>query len=322
MEKILTRVAFLLVVSLLLFGCGYQEQNNLAQVVPVQVPAAAVTDSSALLTWYWPPERPEPPGIVDYNLYINNWAAGSTKNWRYGAPGQPRTALVQTQAGQKPQEKFQCTLTGLEDYTYYQVYLEPVLANGKTLPRSMMTVATKPAGEALHVLEFGVLGDNSRDDTEMLQRIINLCPPGGKVVLRRGTYYSGPLRVHGQMTLKLKDGAVLKALPAATPNVAAVLPLPDTTLALLNCVEGTDFCLSGPGGIEGGDYPLLSCRKTGNVYLQGVRLQAGAGREPALVLLDCRGLVFNDVRFQDFSVGRVQLTGSTDLLAANCRLPL
>lgn len=322
-QKKLVRIVFFLALSLLLFGCSHpQKENSLALVVPVQVPPAAVTAHSVLLTWYWPPDRPEPPDIVDYNLYVNDWAAGSTKNWRYGDPGQPRLAQVIPKAGAPAQEKFQCTFTGLEDFTYYQVYLEPVLADGKTLPRSMMAFATKQAGETLHVLEFGVLGEKSVDDTEMLQRIINLCPPAGTVVLRRGTYYSGPLRLHSHMTLKLEPGAVLKALPAATPNVAAVLPLPSTPLALLNCAAGTDVHVSGGGRVEGGDYPLLSCRNTGNVYLQDIQLQAGQGQVPALILAGCRGLAFNNVHWENFTAGRVQLTGSTNLVIANCRLPL
>ena len=322
MHKNLFRLVWLLLTATAIFswGCG-KEENQLALIVPVQVPEAAVTDHSALLTWYWPSSRPEPAGIVDYNLYINDWAAGGTKDWAYGRPGQPRQAQVFKVAGADAQARYQCTLTGLEDYTYYQVYLEPVLANGKTLPRSMMAFATRPAGEVLRVMEYGVLGEQSTDDTELLQRILNLCPPGGKVVLGRGRYRSGPLRLHGDMTLQLDAGAVLTALPAATPNVAAVLPLPGLPLGLLNCAGGDGLRLTGQGRLEGGAYPLLVCRRTGNIYLQDVELKARGDATAALTLRECRGLAFNNVQFQDFAPGSLELTGTTDVVVANRRLP-
>jgi hypothetical protein len=322
-RKNLVRIILLLltVAASFCWGCGRETAGKLELVVPVQVPAAAVTEHSALLTWYWPASRPQPPGIVDYNLYINDWAAGGTKDWAYGRPGQPRQAQVYKVAGGTGETKYQCTLTGLEDYTYYQVYLEPVRADGKTLPRSMMAFATRPAGEVLRVMEYGVLGEKATDDTELLQRIINLCPPGGKVVLRRGTYFSGPLRLHGDMTLQLEAGAVLTALPAATPNVAAVLPLPEVPLALLNCVRGESLRVLGAGKIVGAAYPLLSCRQTGNVCLQDVELEAGNGAASNLVLRDCHGVAFNNVAFRNFRTSGVELTGSTELVVANCRLP-
>ena len=322
MRKNLLRIVWLLLTAtaILSWGC-MREESQLALIVPVQVPEAAVTDHSALLTWYWPSSRPEPAGIVDYNLYINDWAAGGTKEWAYGRPGQSRQAQVFNVAGAAAQTKYQCTLTGLEDYTYYHVYLEPVLASGKTLSRSMMAFATRPAGEVLRVMEYGVLGEQSTDDTELLQRIINLCPPGGKVALGRGRYLSGPLRLHGDMTLQLDAGAVLMALPAATPNVAAVLPLPGLPLGFLNCVGGDGLRLTGQGRLEGGAYPLLVCHRTGNIYLQDIELKAGSGDTAALTLRECHGVAFNNVQFQDFAPDRIELTGTTDLVVANGRLP-
>jgi len=57
-HKNLFRLVWLLLTATAIFswGCG-KEENQLALIVPVQVPEAAVTDHSALLTWYWPSSR-------------------------------------------------------------------------------------------------------------------------------------------------------------------------------------------------------------------------------------------------------------------------
>jgi hypothetical protein len=148
-----------------LLGLRAKRNCGLALVVPVQVPAAAVTEHSALLTWYWPPVRPEPPEswITIYILMTGQQAAPKTGLRTAGTAA--AGSGVQSGGG-TGETKYQCTLTGLEDYTYYQVYLEPVRADGKTLPRSMMAFATRPAGEVLRVMEYGVLGEKATDDTE------------------------------------------------------------------------------------------------------------------------------------------------------------
>lgn len=308
-------------ISLSLYLKQQREQEQLAFLVPVQVPEAAVTENSAVVTWHWTTARPEPAGIVDYNLYINDWAAGSTKDWNYGTPGMPRLALSKNKVTDTWEQRNQCTLTGLESYTYYNLYLEPVLADGRTLPRSMLEFNTLPGGENLSVMEYGVLGEDSTDDTEMLQRIINLCPSGGRVVLRRGRYFAGPLRLHGQMTLELKEGAVLTALPPVTKNPAAVLPLPDVPLALFNCAGGAQVRLTGKGKLVSGGYPLLACSKTTNLYIKDLSLQAREPQEKILSLRACQGVALNGLRMENAGPGSVDLTDSSELLLVNYRLP-
>ena len=79
--------------------------------------------------------------------------------------------------------------------------------------------------------------------------------------------------------------------------------------------------LTGQGRLEGGAYPLLVCRRTGNIYLQDVELKARGDATAALTLRECRGLAFNNVQFQDFAPGSLELTGTTDVVVANGRLP-
>jgi hypothetical protein len=285
-------------------------------LVFVDVPTNSVTTDSAVVTWYWTKERPEPKGIQDYNLYIEDWEAGGTNDWNYGPPDAPQEALLYKTSTSPVEKRHQCTITGLQDDTYYHVYLEPVLEDGTKLPRSMLEFATPKAGENIYPLEYGVFGDGRGDDTEMLQRIINLCPPGGTVVLKRGLYKTGPLRLHGQMTLKLRAGAVLEALPQATKNPVAVLPIENTPLALLNCKGGHDLRISGQGMILAGDYPLLACTNSKNIYLQALTLQQKTPQAKAIVLNACQGVSVNAVTFNDFLPQSVNLINCTDILTA------
>ncbi len=323
-EKIL-----LLVIGCIFLAAGvirhfYLQQEAAADklMVPMVVPAAGNTENSLLLTWFWTKERPEPPGIVDYRIYINDWQAGSWKEWQYGPCGAAKMAHSQGPKTWSPSVRYQCTLTGLEDYTYYMIGIEPVLANGKTLPKHIIEAGTLSAGPKVTALDYGLLGRGETDDTEMLQRLINICPPGGAVVLGRGLYRSGPLRLHGQMTLRLQDGARLEALPRNTANPAAVLPsLP----ALLNGEGGHVIRIEGPGQICGAGYPLLRFKGTKNLCLQDVKwLQtttAGSGTEKDLQFLDCREVVLNGVTAVGLTKDGLDFSGSRSVLLASSILP-
>jgi hypothetical protein len=110
------------------------------------------------------------------------------------------------------------------------------------------------------------------------------------------------------MTLKLRAGAVLEALPQATKNPVAVLPIENTPLALLNCKGGHDLRISGQGMILAGDYPLLACTNSKNIYLQALTLQQKTPQAKAIVL--------NAVTFNDFLPQSVNLINCTDILTA------
>ncbi len=72
---------------------------------------------------------------------------------------------------------------------------------------------TLPESACLNVMDFGAKADGVTDDTAAIQSAINVCPSGGRVMVPAGTYLIRPLVLKSDLTLNLKEGAVLKADP-------------------------------------------------------------------------------------------------------------
>ena len=73
------------------------------------------------------------------------------------------------------------------------------------------TVIIKTLEESgcLSVKDFGAVGDGVADDTAAIQNTIFACPTNGRVTVPAGIYYVRPLVLKSDMTLELKEGAVL-----------------------------------------------------------------------------------------------------------------
>ena len=73
------------------------------------------------------------------------------------------------------------------------------------------TVVIKTLKESgcLSVKDFGATGDGVTDDTDAIQNAILCCPTNGRVTVPAGTYYVRPLVLKSDMTLELKEGAIL-----------------------------------------------------------------------------------------------------------------
>ena len=74
-----------------------------------------------------------------------------------------------------------------------------------------MSFTTKRETICLNVRDFGAVGDGVTDDTAAIQNAINACQPGGRVTVPGGTHAVRPLVLKSNMTLELKEGAVLLA---------------------------------------------------------------------------------------------------------------
>ena len=62
--------------------------------------------------------------------------------------------------------------------------------------------------KAINILDYGAKADGSLN-TAAIQRAVDACPPGGKVLVPEGCFVTGALFLKGQMTLELAEGAVL-----------------------------------------------------------------------------------------------------------------
>lgn len=65
------------------------------------------------------------------------------------------------------------------------------------------------------VTDFGAKGDGRFDNKAAIQAAVDKCSEegGGRVVLKRGIYYTGPIRLKSNVNLHLEDGAIILFSP-------------------------------------------------------------------------------------------------------------
>lgn len=108
---------------------------------------------------------------------------------------------------------------------------------------------------------YGVQGDGVHDDTIALQATIDACAAhgGGTVELRgpQRTYVTGPLQLKSHITLKIDEGATLRATDDTTRFTWAFIGYgfsqsdPSKPEALLWGKDVTDVAISGGGTVDG-----------------------------------------------------------------------
>jgi len=182
------------------FGCiGFQKQSlgatapdsntsktavgNTASVAPPQkltVPPMAYDDSTITVIWNKPSDY---SNVVSYNVYQEGSLAGSTKNLFFN-------------------------IKGLEPSSPYSLIVKAVNASGEESgPSNKVIQITAPAMKVFNVTACGAVGDGKTLNTAAIQKAINECSPGGKVLIPSGTFVSGALFLKSNMTLQI-DGTL------------------------------------------------------------------------------------------------------------------
>lgn len=98
------------------------------------------------------------------------------------------------------------TITNLEPDTEYMVSVK-VLYNGVEFATDEVAVRTKRAGKVLNILDYGASSNKDAINTVAIQKAIDACESGDTVYIPKGTFYSGALFLHSNMTLELAEGA-------------------------------------------------------------------------------------------------------------------
>jgi len=107
-------------------------------------------------------------------------------------------------------------------------------------------------------LAFGARADGVAKDTGALQRAIDACAAdgGGTVVLRRGVFLSGTIRLRSHVTLRIETGATLRGsqddadYPLLSPPTVNT-QLADCRHALVYAEAATGVRIEGGGTIDG-----------------------------------------------------------------------
>jgi exo-poly-alpha-galacturonosidase len=156
---------------------------KIAPIAPpqnVMVPPMAYDDSSITVIWGKPSDY---SNVVSYNVYQNNSLAGNTKNLFYN-------------------------ITGLEPNSPYSLTVKAVGEGGaESVSSNKVMQQTAPVMKVFNVTDYGAVGDGKTLNTGAIQKAIDECTPGGKVLIPSGTFVSGALFLKSNITLQI-DGTL------------------------------------------------------------------------------------------------------------------
>ena len=114
---------------------------------------------------------------------------------------------------------------------------------------ALLFLVVPRAGAAdCNVRDSGAVGDGTTVNTAAIQKAIDACRDagGGRVVVPRGVFVSGTLRLHSHVELHLEVGAVLKG----SPNLSDY-QLGGRVVGLLYSENVEDVSITGRGQIDG-----------------------------------------------------------------------
>ena len=208
----------------------------------------AYDDSSITAIWSKPSDY---SNVASYNVYQNGSLAGNTKNLFY-------------------------SITGLEPDSPYSLTVKAVDAAGTESASSNKVVqSTAPAMKVFNVTSYGAVGDGTTLNTAAIQKAIDECTAGGKVVIPSGTFISGALFLKSNITLQI-DGTLRGSDNAADyPLTSKRFPYylsGNNYMGLINVYTTTygsitNVRICGSGAVNGGSDPVGSITGHKNTIL-------------------------------------------------------
>ena len=177
----------------------------------VQVPTLAFDDQSIILVWEKPADH---SAIKDYRVYANGVLLGSSNaNNDRVSPAKPYIDRFYEQDRDNFHHRIgihSYTAQGLKPDTQYRFTVRSVAADGlESVDSPVVIQRTTQVPVVFDVKKYGARGDGKHLDTQAIQRAIDACTPGCKVLLPEGRYKSGALYLKSNMTLEITAGATL-----------------------------------------------------------------------------------------------------------------
>lgn len=179
----------------------------------------------------------------------------------------------------------------------------------------------------MDVRRFGAAGDGAHDDTAAIQAAILCCPDGGRVLIPKGTWLTGPLFLKSHIRVELAEGAVLRLtddrsrfpiLPGLTQrsDESGEIPLGtwegnplDTFASLITGVEAEDTAICGRGVLDGG--------ANRDNWWKDHRVKRGAWRPRMLFLCRCRNITVQGLTVRNSPAWNLHPFFSEDLRFLN-----
>lgn len=133
-----------------------------------------------------------------------------------------------------------------------------------------------------NIKDYGAVGDDAKDNTKAIQEAINAAAKvgGGKVVIPKGIYLSGPFLFTNNLNLQIEADAILKMLPMDK--------YPGGIIEGANFISGLklhDIAITGKGTIDGQGSPWWTFAKTEN-----------ANRPRMIAFRDCERVLIEGVK--------------------------
>ncbi len=265
MKKVISILSVMaLIICLGCNSCQAQDQNSTpakASIAPPQnlmVPPLAVDDSTITVIWSKPADYSK---VVSYNVYIEGSLAGNTKNLFY-------------------------TATGLNANTPHSFYVKAVDASGAESEAGNKVIpSTLPEMKVFDVTKYGAVGDCNTLNTKAIQKAIDECTKGGKVLIPAGTFLSSALFLKSDMTLQI-DGILRGSDNAADyPKTSMRFPYyasKENFSGLINAYT-TDYYsiknvrICGSGTVNGGSDVVGSVLGHNNTKLGNNQVAASDG---------------------------------------------
>jgi polygalacturonase len=138
------------------------------------------------------------------------------------------------------------------------------------LPALVLVLVAAPHARAAdcHVRDFGAVGDGTTVNTAAIQMAIDACGKagGGRVVVPRGVFVSGTLRLRSHIELHLEPGAVLEGSRKLEDYRWG-----SQTLGLLYSENVEDVSITGRGRIDGNGDAFMDLQSAKRIDAAGSR---------------------------------------------------
>ena len=119
-----------------------------------------------------------------------------------------------------------------------------------------MAATTNPT--CFDIREQGARSNTDEMQTRAIQQTIDACSAagGGTVIVPAGTFFSGAIRLHSHIILRLEPGAVLKG----SPNLADY-KIDGQLVGLISTIDAQEIGITGPGTIDGNGMAFMQPEK-------------------------------------------------------------
>lgn len=181
----------------------------------LSAPAASISDHHVSLIWNAPEDI---HAINDYQILQNGQVITPNKNQYLGAQKFIHRFQEAHKSDSFTQKIIQqnITLDNLTPNRAYHFQVKVLGDNGQVLATSnTLDITTKSKPPIINIADHGAIGDGKHINTQAIQKAINSCTTRCVVEVPAGTYYTGALFLHSNMTFKIDKGAKLIGSPDA-----------------------------------------------------------------------------------------------------------